>query len=428
MYQDRIEYLKRAIKSTYKRYTGERTDGKATLSDVAKFFSIPIDEERMDDYVITNINYFTPSIEITDRKTDTSYTATYTGDADLLNFSGEMNFKKVVSISPLRKEEALYYISDEIPIITKMTFTEGEYDLVFEREMANSVGIFSTDGVKMSIRYVQNLVCDGRNVKQPLFNRIYKNGYKNKVYDGSFEQTYTYGPQYYIRRDNTQDKYAYIRNNTVIYGINELNKKGYCDYLYGVCFESTDIPTSNYFPLNMHARSYPMLNDANIKSALMFRFRTEDGVHHSLQVYKGKNLINVMYHSKKYHYEGTYDEEILANEEYVLPTLFDGTISSEEIQSVLSSMQVKIDNNIALTIISNELNTFGTKIDIRKGIVQEELDPLSPKLFIDKSFDEISALVSANKDDYFKLIKEQFETAIDANKALEKGHSKVLKP
>ncbi len=36
MYNDKIEYLKRAVKRTYKRYIGERTDGKATLIDVLK--------------------------------------------------------------------------------------------------------------------------------------------------------------------------------------------------------------------------------------------------------------------------------------------------------------------------------------------------------------------------------------------------------
>ena len=42
MYRDRIEYLKRAIKRTYKRYTGERQDGSASIKDVADFFNIPI--------------------------------------------------------------------------------------------------------------------------------------------------------------------------------------------------------------------------------------------------------------------------------------------------------------------------------------------------------------------------------------------------
>ena len=81
-------------------------------------------------------------------------------------------------------------------------------------------------------------------------------------------------------------------------------------------------------------------------------------------------------------------------------------------------------------MIKNELNTFGTKIDvidIRKETVQEEPDPISPKLFIDKPFDEICSLVSEKKDDYFKLIKEQFETAAGINKTKEKAPTKVLK-
>ena len=428
MYQDRIEYLRRAIKRTYKRYTGERTDGKANVLDVAKFFNIPVDETRMGDYVINNINYFTPSIEITDGKNAISYTATYTGNADLLNFSGAMQFNKVVSVSPSRKEETLYYIGSETPIITKMTFTDGEYDLVFEREMANSVGMFVNDGVRMIVRYLQNVVYDGRNVKQPLFNRIYKNSYRNGVYDGAFEQTYTYGPHRFIKWDDTQDKYTYIKNNNVIYGINELEQKGGCNNLRGICFESTNIPASDYFPLNMYAKDYPLLSETSINSAMMFRFGTGDGIHHSLQLYKGKDAISVMYHSEKHHYEEKYYEETIANEEYGLPNLSDGPISSEEIQNLLSSLQARLEDNEVLDIISNELNTFGTKIDIRKGLVQEELDPISPKLFMDKSFDEICALISANKDDYFGLIREQFETAINVNGTPEKGQSKVLKP
>lgn len=428
MYQDRIEYLKRAIKRTYKRYTGERTDGKATLLDIAKFFNIPIDESRTDDYTIKKIDYTTPSIEIQDEKNDITYNATYTGNADLLNFSGATEFNSVISTSPLRKEESLYYIGGEIPIITKMTFTDGEHELVFEREMANSVGIFVNDGVRMAVRYLQNIVYDGRDVKQPLFNRIYKNSYRNEKFDGVFEQTYTYGPYRFIKWDDTQDKYAYIRNNNVIYGINELEQKGLCNYLRGICFESTDIPASDYFPINMHAKDYPLLSEDNINSAMIFRFGTGDALHHSLQVYKSNDAISIIFHSEKHHYEENYRVVTIANEEYGLPILSDGTISSEEIQNILASLQVRLSDNDVLDIIANELNTFGTKIDIRKGIVQAKPDPISPKLFIDKSFDEICTLVSANKAVYFGLIKEQFETAANINQTLEKGQVKILKP
>ena len=52
MYNDKEEYLKRVIKRTYKRYIGERTDGKATIVDVLKFFNISIDTTRLEDYDI----------------------------------------------------------------------------------------------------------------------------------------------------------------------------------------------------------------------------------------------------------------------------------------------------------------------------------------------------------------------------------------
>lgn len=71
------------------------------------------------------------------------------------------------------------------------------------------------------------------------------------------------------------------------------------------------------------------------------------------------------------------------------------------------------------------MKTFASKMDIQKGLIDEELDLLSPKLLIDKSFDEICSLVNENKDDYFKLIREQFEEKTNFNK--EKSHSKVLK-
>lgn len=421
MYQDRIEYLKKAIKRTYKRYTGERTDGKATLLDVTNFFNIPIDETRLEDYVVKKIDYNTPSIEIIDKNNNISYTATYTGNADLLNFSGATKFNSVVLTSPVGKVETLYYIEDKSPIITKMTFTDGDYELIFEREMANSVGIFVNNGVRMAVRYLQNVVYDGSNVKQPLFNKIYKNSYRNGEFDGAFEQVYTYGPHRFIKWNDSQDKYYYIKNNNVIYGINELEQKGVCNSLRCICFENTKVNANDYFPINMYAKDYPLLSENNINSAMIFRVVTEDDIHHSLQIYKSNGATSIMYHSEKHFYEGKYHVETIANEEYGLSNLSDGTILSEEIQNVLISLQAKLGNNIFVNIISNELNAFGAKIDIRKGLIQEELDLLSPKLLINKSFEDIYTLVSANKNDYFRLISEQFETAVNINETLEKG-------
>ena len=83
MCKDNIENLKRAIKRTHERLIGKKTDKKVTLKDLAIFFNISIDEERLEDYRINKINYEVPSIELIDTKTNTSYNATYTDRADL---------------------------------------------------------------------------------------------------------------------------------------------------------------------------------------------------------------------------------------------------------------------------------------------------------------------------------------------------------
>lgn len=447
MYQDRIEYLKRKIKRTYKRYTGERTDRKATLLDVAKFFNIPVDESRTEDYIIKTIDYNTPSIEIKDEKNDIVYNATYTGNADLLNYSGAMQFNKVTSVSPLRIEESLYYIDDETPIITKMTFSDGEYELVFEREIPHSISSYGNNGIKMKVKYSQNVLYDGRNFEQPLLTRIYKNIYENEKVDETFERFYTSRPAHFIKCkwEDSKDKYDYVSNNSVIYGINGLKQKGLCHYFRGICFESTDVNVSRYLPLNIKKEEFPELTNTIYKSGIVFSGGTGDAIHHIFTIFKTKNPSNIIESAaidcgiylkyeaikwdnfKKENGEPDRRRIVVAHKEARYPKIDNGNITSLEIRNIIEGLNTEFESDTFIQIVINELNTFANKMDIQKGIVKEELDLLSPKLFIDKSFDEICAIVSENKDYYFELIKEQFEIATNINIVPEEEQSIVLK-
>ena len=100
MYNDKEEYLKRAIKRTYKRYIGERTDEKATIVDVLKFFNISVDTTRLEDYDIESIDYNMPSIKVVDKKENTTVTSQYTENARLLNYSGSTKFINVIITNP----------------------------------------------------------------------------------------------------------------------------------------------------------------------------------------------------------------------------------------------------------------------------------------------------------------------------------------
>ena len=62
-----------------------------------------------------------------------------------------------------------------------------------------------------------------------------------------------------------------------------------------------------------------------------------------------------------------------------------------------------------MTIALEEIEIFKNKIAQKKGLVKEELTLLSPKLLIDKPLDEIKSLIEESKEDYFDLVKEQFE-------------------
>lgn len=430
MYKDRIEYLKRAIKRTYKHYTGERSDGEASIKDVANFFNIPIDETRLDTYSINEIDFKIPSIELKDNLTNTIYKASYTSDAELLNSSGgKVRFNSLTTLTPTHKHESLYYIEEEYPIIERMTFNNGEYDLVFEYEYINDVGIFINNSIKASVRYLKRLKYDGHDVKQLLLSKIYRNRYLNDC-DKTFEQQYTYGPNAYIKYNDMQDKYTYnIENRGVVYGINEIEQRDTKYNLRGICFENLNLreDLKNFFPYSMKVEDYTRLNLTDTISAMLFNGRI-DNCRHFIEIYKNNSTIHIKYNAIKIDYNNPGNDEIIANQEFDLPLLNTHSISSDEIQTIITTLQSNYSDDEFINLISDELATFGKKIDVRKGLVEEETDILNPKLFINKPFNIISELVNKNTEEYFDLISKQFESAtnIDLNK--EKGLQKVLKP
>ncbi len=422
-----IDNIKREIRKLFKKSLGNQTNSKLALIDLGKYFNIPIDSTRIDDYQIKSFDYNIPFMEIEDKRDKTQYRSIYTGVAELLNYFGPEQFNNVTSISPKKKEENLYYIGSDKPIISVMTFTDGEYEMIFERETPNNFRVVSNNGVKMAIRYCQNLEVQDEKVKQPLLNKIFKQIYQDDMVSGVFEQVYTYGSENYIKWHDCFSKYSGLERDSVIYGVNEFIKKGFCNYMHGVCFENMSVPINPYLPSQIDFMTYPLLEDNNIKSTIIFKFGTGENLHHELQIYKSDN-IRILFNTKKIHINRQsfkINKEIICNEDYSLPILDNGNITSAEIQAILSSLNSRIKDEIALEIISNELNTFRTKIDIRKGLVSEKLDELSPQKFIDKSFADIATLISSQKKEYFQLIKNQFEKVANIN--YEEGQTRVLK-
>lgn len=441
MYNDKEEYLKRVIKRTYKRYIGERTDGKATIVDVLKFFNISIDTTRLEDYDIESIDYNIPSIKVVDKKDNTTVTSKYTEDAKLLNYSGNTKFINVIITNPNYRIESLYYTNSTIPIISQLIFIKDDYELTFEKERENYFGFGISADTRFVIRYKKNIKEGRKTGKQSLLTKIYQIKDSN-----TFEQDYTYDLQHLINYNDRQDKYCYNEFGTIIYGINNIEIKDKLHQFNGVCFEKINKEFRRYLPYNINEKDFTRYFNKNVcKSAIIFTGSTDEGIHHFLTISKNKTSnndntlttddnIHLKYEAIKWKSitkeDGIPDQEkvIIAKKELQVAKINDDNISSLEIQSILEQLTAKenedIDNIFIQTVI-NELMNFINKLEIQKGFKEEPIDELSPKEFINKTFEEIYTLVSKDKDKFFDLISNQFHNA--TNIKLEQGHTKILK-
>ena len=276
--------------------------------------------------------------------------------------------------------------------------------------------------------------------KQPLLTKIYQIKDSN-----TFEQDYTYGLQHLIKYNDRQNKYCYNEFGNVIYGINDIEIKDKLHRFNGICFEKINKEFHIYLPYNINEKDFTKYFNKNVcKSAIMFTGSTDEGIHHFLTISKNKNFnsdnalsddnIHLKYEAIKWKSitkeDGTPDQEkvIIATKELQVAKVNDDNISSLEIQNILEQLTTKenddIDNIFIQTVI-NELRNLINKLEVQKGLKEEEIDELSPKEFINKTFEEIYTLVSKDKDKFFDLISNQFHEA--TNIKLEQGYTKVLK-
>lgn len=137
---------------------------KGLILKLASRFHIPIEEERLEDYQITNFDEQTPSIEIIDRKTNTHITGKYTGRVELLNiYSRSKKYIDVVSEKEGQKIETVYHIGDETPIITRITTTKDDYELIIEKESSISMET-SNMGNSIVVRLAKKVPYNGKNI------------------------------------------------------------------------------------------------------------------------------------------------------------------------------------------------------------------------------------------------------------------------
>ncbi len=300
----------------------------------------------------------------------------------------------------------------------KLIFNLGEYKIILEKESIYDSN-FLCGRHKIIFRYLKNVRYGNNKVEQQLLTKIYERNFKKEKMINEFEEEYTYGSRCFIPRHDSQDKYVYFSNNTVNYGINEIIKKDLFRFFNGICFEGK--PVFNYLPFCFDMYDYLNLANKNVNSAIVFKGKTLDEISHNLEIIKDDNKISINYKSKKPIESNKYyiETQVVEDKEFNLPILSKGNITIDELSNIILLIQNKLKDNAFLSTSLEELNNFVNKLSIKKGIIKESLNPLSPKVLIDKPLEEIEKIINSNKNEYFKLAQEQFETMTNSKNSLE---------
>ncbi len=397
MYSLKIDELKKLLENMYNGYLNESTRSKYII-ELGKFFNIDVHYERTKDYKVLNIDVDNLSIEIRDERYGVSYKSFYTNNCDMLNYYGDvLRFIIVDEISDERYLERIYNIGDVKPIITRMIFEENEYALVFEKEESISEDTLLDSGRKLTIRYLKS---NSYEMYEPLLTRVVKVSDSN-----SFEQTYTYSDNDKIKEDDSFNRTAYVVDDSVVYVVNEVSFDKPISYFKGICIENMSVYISKYMPRGIDIKNYKRLTSKDVLSTIILKGIIEDNLH-ILEVYKDSEYITISHRVQNNMVDEVEVKEV-SNESIELPVIDEGNISINELYSVIDSLD-KEDEFIRMVL--GDILFFIKKIYIKNGLTEEEFDPLSPRLLLNKDFDLISMAIARNKSEYFKFMDRQFKS------------------
>lgn len=403
MPNEKLEELKERIRRFYQ---------KGDLKSLAECFNIQIDESRLEDYALVNVNFDLPAAQFWDKKNDIIYVATFNSYVRWYNGNNNgIPYNYVVTINKTHRQESIYSIGADKPFIDRIIFSKDDYDLVIQRKLSGD------NDQELMVQYLKNVIYDGKRVQQELLTKIYVKRFDSEgKLDYDFEQLRTYmtGTHRYIDYKDTEDKYFYnIEDKNIIYGINEY-KRDNCAYLYGLCLEDGNVYADRYFPFSIRREDFPELA-SHFKSGCIFECGI-DGVHHKLGMYVIGDKLRIVHTANRFNEACEENYEVLDDSEVEITWPLNGW------STIGTKLAGIFGYNEFTKLISKELEAFCDKIYKRdKNELKEEYyyDPskdcysynhlsLNPRALFDKNLEDIAQRIVAKSDEYFSLIDREF--------------------
>lgn len=417
------ENLKSIILKKYENYIDEK-DKTNALKAIADFFKLPIDISRKDDYLIKELNPSDLSIEIYDKKTNTTLTSNYSKDSEFLGMIAYVESISFINVTIKENgiyRHTVYKIGENIPILERLIIHHNGYNLIFKRTTSGAFEMFHRlDGNKLLIMYSKE---DGEN-QYPLVTSIYKTNYIEKNIN-SFERLYITSSMPTYEKNRPDNFFFDIEGNLVLGSKIETSK--YC--IEGACLEKVDengLEEALNYPQEGSLVDYSNLDLSKTSSAILYAGYYYMG--HSfndIKITKQSDDIHVEYNITYKDYNRYIDNT--KSSVFIMPCLNEGNISIAEIDNIIIELQKRYSDNKFIEFVINEILLFKYKLQVKSGLTNEVLNPLSSKLLFDKSFDEIYSLVTANKDEYFAIANNRFEELTNNYNYLNEESSKTKK-
>ena len=395
---------------------------------IADKFNIVLEESRLEDYEFKSFNPKKSTIEILDKKTGAVYSSKIDREADILDFHDcSAKYSNWKMVSPRYKLEKLFHlasknpvISYKSPVIERLTFSEGEYDLIFEKQKPYHIETYRNHGLALNIRYVKRIECDGQVYSTDLLSRTYVEHLIGED-KGNFEELCACAPSEEIPCDSSLEEKTDVVKDSVVYTFNESvypSLESNNHDMIGVCFENAKVDVRKYLPSNFQTHNGLLTNESTISGIVINGGLGNN--HHSLEIYKTPDCIRVRYGVHDLDsFEGMCREFNISNRNL-------DTICTSEIAEVIGALTALYDDDEFIRLAITKLENFSERINVRRGHLREVCDALDPKLFLYRTMGEIATVVLANKDAYFDLARRDFEKATTVNDSGAIGFQKTL--
>ena len=380
-----VGYLTRKIKRTYKWYTGERTDGTATILDLANLFKLPIDEEKLEDYEVRSIKFDSPAIEIVSKSTGYIYQAEYSYRSELLNYSGcDVNFiNQVIQYSDTMKREVTRSIFSDNVYYDRFYIMINDHQRLRINRFGPSPSTFSPPFIETSIS-----LFDGNSYHAGQIAYSIRSP-KSDVYEFEMETR------------GWSEEYQYKLINGLIYALERDS-----DDIRAVIFtENVFKRIDDYLPLNFRIESEVKVENETLTNDQVYSVIKLYGFSGMrIHIYKECKNFKIKYRMRKSWEEP--DEKF----EYLIPVLNScNPIDYMECEYLANELGKYIKDEEVVKAVQEKLHEIKLRLMVSKGVAQKEETVLTIQKYRDLPFDEAIKLFVENKDEILKEIFKRIE-------------------